>query len=69
MDYAQPSLIGTACIKRPSVQANNFELKMSYVQMICNSIQFHGVPSEDPNLHIANFLKICDMFKVNGVTD
>ena len=37
--------------------------------MIKNSIQFHGLPSEDPNLHIAYFFDICDMFRVNGVPD
>ena len=37
--------------------------------MIQNSVQYHGLPSEDPNLHIAYFLDICDMFKVNGVPD
>ena len=35
MQYAQLSFIGTAsCIRRPTMQANNFELKPSYVQMI-----------------------------------
>ena len=37
--------------------------------MIQNSIRFCGLPSEDSNLHIAYFLDICDMFKVNGVSD
>ena len=70
MKYAQPSIDGTAsCIRKPAVQANNFELKPSYVNMIQNSVQFHGLPSEDPNLHIAYFLDICDMFRVNDVPD
>ena len=70
MEYAQPSIDGIAsCIRKPQVQANNFELKPSYVNMIQNSIQFHGLPNEDPNLHIAYFLDICDMFRVNGVLD
>ena len=52
MEYAQPSIDGHAsCIRKPAVQANNFELKSSYVNMIQNSVQFHGLPSEDPNLH------------------
>ena len=35
MEYAQPFIDGTAsCIRKPSVQANNFELKLSYVSMI-----------------------------------
>ena len=75
MEYAQPSIEGTAsCIRKPEVHANQFELKPSYINMIQNSVQFHGLPSEDPNLHIANdmrlnFLEICDMFRVNDVLD
>ena len=70
MKYVQPSIDGTAsCIRKPELQANNFEMKPSYINMIQNSVQFHGLPNEDPNLHIAYFLDICDMFKVNGVPD
>ena len=39
MEYAQPSIDGTAsCIRKPAVQDNNFELKPSYVNMIQNSV-------------------------------
>ena len=70
MDYAQPSLSGTkSCIIRPTIDSTVFELKPSYVSMIQNSIQFHGLPSEDPNLHVANFLEICDMFRANGASN
>ena len=70
MDYAQPSLLGTeSCIRRPAIESTTFELKHSYVTMIQNSIQFHGLLSEDPNLHIVNFLEICDMFRANGASD
>ena len=49
MEYAQPSIDGTAsCIRKLAIQVNNFELKPSYVSMMQNSIQFHGLPSEDP---------------------
>ena len=35
MEYAQPSIDETAsCIRKPAVQANNFELKPFYVNMI-----------------------------------
>ena len=44
-------------------------LQPSYVTMIQNSVQFHGLPSEDPNLHITNILEMCDMFKANGASD
>ena len=52
MEYAQHFIEGTtSCIRKPEVHANQFELKPSYVSMIQNSVQFHGLPSEDPNLH------------------
>ena len=42
MKYVQPSIDETkSCIRKPQVQANNFELKPSYVNMIQNSVQFH----------------------------
>ena len=70
MEYAQLSIDGTvSCIRKPAIQANNFELKPSYVSIIQNSVQFHRLPSEDSNLYIAYFLDICDMFRVNGVPD
>ena len=36
--------------------------------MIQTSIQFGGMPDDDPNAHIANFLEIYDTFKHNGVS-
>ena len=37
--------------------------------MIQQTVQFWGLSQEDLNVHIANFLEICDTFKHNGVTD
>ena len=70
MDYAQPSLVRMkSCIIRPTIESIVFELK----PFLCHyDSEFSLVPwitSEDPNLHIANFLEIYDMFRANGASD
>ena len=65
-----PGLDGTRqSITRPTINANNFEIKLALLQIIQSSVQFYGLANEDPNAHIANFLEICDTFKYNGVSD
>ena len=61
-----PAVVQTA-IRRPPIQANNFELKSVTVQMLQN-ILFHGLPHENPIMHLTNFLEVCDTIKYNGVT-
>ncbi|KAF7812290.1 uncharacterized protein G2W53_033266 [Senna tora] len=69
-DYATPKLDGLQhSIRRPSIQANNFEIKPATIQLLQANGQFGGSPIEDPNNHILNFLEICDAFKHNGVSD
>ncbi|KAF7841742.1 uncharacterized protein G2W53_004040 [Senna tora] len=69
-DYATPKLDGLQhSIRRPSIEANNFEIKPATIQLLQANGQFGGSPIEDPNNHILNFLEICDTFKHNGVSD
>ncbi|XP_073300504.1 uncharacterized protein [Primulina huaijiensis] len=70
LEYAQPSLNGARpSIVRPTVRANQFEIKPAIIQMIQNTVQFGGNALDDPNTHIADFLEICYTFKFNGVSD
>ncbi|KAL0462055.1 UNVERIFIED_CONTAM: hypothetical protein Slati_0093100 [Sesamum latifolium] len=70
MEYSFPTADGTiSSIALPTVQANNFEIKPSIIQIIRSSVQFSGLSEEDPNKHLSNFLEICDTFKFTGVSD
>ena len=55
-------------IRRPTIQVNNFELQSITLQLL-HGVQFTGLPHEDPNAHILNFLEVCDTVKYNGVSD
>ena len=66
-DYVVPLVIQPVIIAL-TIQANHFELKPITLQLVY-SLQFGGLPSEDPNTHISNFLKICGTMNYNGVID
>ena len=67
-EFVLPPTVVQTAIRRPPIQANNFELKSVTVQMLQN-ILFHGLPYENPNMHLTNFLEVCDTIKYNGVTE
>ena len=67
-DYGVRSLTRSQnCIVKRSIDANNFEIKPAYIQMV-SQYQFAGLPSKDPNAHLASFLDIFDTFRMNGVS-
>ncbi|XP_022960432.1 uncharacterized protein LOC111461168 [Cucurbita moschata] len=66
--YAHPAVDElNPCIIRPEMQATTFELKPVMFQMLQTIGQFHGLPSEDPHLHLKSFLGVSDSFRFQGV--
>ena len=65
---ALPPTVVQSAIRRPPIQANNFELKGVTLQMLHN-IKFHGMPSENPNAHLTSFIEVCETIKYNVVTE
>nr|GEW59328.1 reverse transcriptase domain-containing protein [Tanacetum cinerariifolium] len=52
-----------------AIQATNFGLKNDMIQQVQNSCQFHGLPGDDANKHLDNFLHVTQSIKLNRVTD
>ena len=55
-------------ITRPAINANNFEIEHLLIQMVQQS-QVGGNATEDPNIHLTNFIDLCGTIKINGVSD
>nr|GEZ93758.1 reverse transcriptase domain-containing protein [Tanacetum cinerariifolium] len=69
-ELCQPTLNGRGGpIALIAIQATNFGLKNDMIQQVQNSCQFHGLPGDDANKHLDNFLHVTQRIKVNGVTD
>ena len=70
MDFSLPKINDIqSSIVRPAIVANTFEIQPGTIQMVQNTVQFGGSPTEDPNMHIRNFIEICDTFKFNNVSE
>ena len=67
-EFALPPTVVQTAIRRPPIHANDFELKSVTLQMLQN-ILFHGLPNENLNMLLTNFLEVCEMIKYNGVTE
>ncbi|XP_076898662.1 uncharacterized protein LOC143552281 [Bidens hawaiensis] len=68
-DFATPSLDGYGSgVTEPEI-IMSFEIKSSIIHMVENSVSFHGLSNEDPHSHVAQFLRLCATFKIQGCTD
>ena len=66
-DYYRPVVAENySGIQRQTVPANNFELKPALINMVQQN-QYGGTPNDDPNIHLATFLEICETVKYNRV--
>ena len=52
----------------PLVQNNNFEIKSGLIAMVQGN-KFHGLPMEDSLDHLDEFERLCDLTKINGVSE
>ena len=67
-DYGLPQAIGlTSSIVNPTIEANNFELRPALVSFV-EKDQFSGRPTENPHIHLRNFLAKCDTIMLNRVS-
>ncbi|XP_050207442.1 uncharacterized protein LOC126656863 [Mercurialis annua] len=51
------------------VRANHYEIKTNIIQLLEARCQFYGLPNEDPNAHLSNFLEVCSTFKLSNMTE
>ena len=55
---------GYFVVRQFPIEANNFELKPALITMV-QQHQFTGHPSEDPNEHLARFMRMENTVKLN----
>jgi len=68
-DYSSSSVSQFfASIVRPEVQAHNINYPHSLIHLIQGNL-FHGLPNEDPYVHLATYIEICNIVKIVGVPD
>ncbi|CAA7057480.1 unnamed protein product [Microthlaspi erraticum] len=52
----------------PPMQNYNFEIKLGMINFVQNKM-FHALPSEDPIDHLDEFDRLCDLTKINSVSE
>ena len=66
-EYFTPSSYTySPCIQAPPVEATQYEIKSSIIQMLPS---FYGLSNEDPYKHLDEFLEICSTVKIQNFSD
>ncbi|XP_022855423.1 uncharacterized protein LOC111376682 [Olea europaea var. sylvestris] len=53
----------------PDFGVNNFQIRPDWINLMSNTLQFYGLPQENPNTHISRFLRNCQNFHALGVNE
>ncbi|XP_022878730.1 uncharacterized protein LOC111396550 [Olea europaea var. sylvestris] len=48
---------------------NNFQIRADWINLMNNTLQFYGLPHENPNTHILRFLRNCQNCHAPGVNE
>ncbi|XP_022863487.1 uncharacterized protein LOC111383603 [Olea europaea var. sylvestris] len=56
-------------IMYPDFGVNNFQIRPDWINLMSNTLQFYGLPHENPNTYISNFLRNCQNFHAPGVNE
>jgi hypothetical protein len=65
-DYSTPAVANVHVGPVVNTRNGNFELHTSLIMMV-QTRQFHGLPSEDTNVHLQYFLELCDTIVIKDV--
>ncbi|KAI3813770.1 hypothetical protein L1987_18504 [Smallanthus sonchifolius] len=68
-DYAKSTDGGVrSSITQPTVESNSWHFPSHVMSTIATNVQFHGNSHENPHSHLTRFCRVCDTFRLNGVT-
>ena len=68
-DYSSSNVLQFfTSIAQPEVQAQTITYPPSLIQLIQNNL-FHGLPNEDPYVHLATYIEICNTIRLAGVPE
>lgn len=53
----------------PDFGVNNFQIRTAWINLMSNTLQFYGLPHENPNTHIDRFIRNYQNFHAPGVNE
>jgi len=65
-DYSTPAVANMPTGHSVNMGNGSFEIRTDLISMVQAS-QFYGLPSEDANAHLQNFLELCDTVVIKDV--